>query len=78
MDTGQDGTRQAVEARLDYLRLDASGTDATSDGATPAACSHAPGRPFHNPLVREMLRALGVVTCPTCHEARRILGPRCR
>ena len=42
--------------------------------APPAACSHAPGRQFPDRLVREMLRACGIVTCDRCGEALRILG----
>lgn len=37
-------------------------------------CTHPTGRAFPNPIVRQMLRALGVVTCPRCYQALRILG----
>lgn len=42
----------------------------------PAECEHAPGRVFHDQIVREMLRALGIVTCDRCHQALAILGRR--
>ena len=42
------------------------------------ACAHPIGRAFPDPLVREMLRAFGIVTCPDCGQALRILGPRRR
>lgn len=41
-----------------------------------AACQHAESRRFDEPVVRDMLRALGVVTCDRCHEALRIHGRR--
>jgi hypothetical protein len=40
------------------------------------ACRHPETRRFDDPVVREMLRALGVVTCDRCHEALRIHGRR--
>ena len=33
---------------------------------------HASGKVFPDPLIRQMLRALGVVTCPRCFRALRI------
>ena len=47
-----------------------------SDGAARAGehHGHARGRPVPDPVVRQVLRALGVVTCPDCHEVRRIIG----
>jgi hypothetical protein len=39
-------------------------------------CRHPETRRFDEPVVREMLRALGVVTCDRCHEALRIHGRR--
>jgi len=39
-------------------------------------CTHAPGRVFPHPVVRQMLRALGVVTCDRCGQALGILGRR--
>ena len=44
--------------------------------ALAIACTHPAGRAFPDPLVREMLRAFGIVTCPDCGQALRILGPR--
>jgi hypothetical protein len=41
-------------------------------------CTHPIGREFPDPLVREMLRAFGIVTCPDCGQALRILGRRRR
>jgi hypothetical protein len=46
--------------------------------ALAVACTHPPGRSFPDPLVREMLRACGIVTCPDCGQALRILGRRHR
>jgi hypothetical protein len=37
-------------------------------------CTHAPGRYLPSPVVREMVRAFGVVTCPDCFQVRGILG----
>ena len=42
----------------------------------PERCSHPETRRVDEPIVREMLRALGVVTCERCHEALRIHGRR--
>lgn len=39
-------------------------------------CAHGPGRTIPDQLVREMLRALGVVTCPRCHQVTAIYGKR--
>jgi hypothetical protein len=39
-------------------------------------CTHPETRRVDEPIVREMLRALGVVTCERCHEALRIHGRR--
>ena len=39
-------------------------------------CTHPQTRRVDEPIVREMLRALGVVTCERCHEALRIHGRR--
>ena len=36
---------------------------------------HGRGRAVPDPVIRQVLRALGVVTCPACHEVRRIIGP---
>jgi hypothetical protein len=47
-------------------------------GGLRVACTHPVGRPFPDPLVREMLRAFGIVTCPECGQALRILGRRRR
>jgi hypothetical protein len=44
--------------------------------ALAIACTHPTGRAFPDPLVREMLRAFGIVTCSDCGQALRILGPR--
>jgi hypothetical protein len=46
--------------------------------ALRAVCTHPIGRAFPDPLVREMLRAFGIVTCPDCGQALRILGRRRR
>jgi hypothetical protein len=37
-------------------------------------CSHPTSRTIPVPVVREFLRALGVVTCPSCHAVLRIHG----
>ena len=42
----------------------------------PERCPHPATRRVDEPIVREMLRALGVVTCERCHEALRIHGRR--
>ena len=42
----------------------------------PRGCTHPETRRVDEPIVREMLRALGVVTCERCHEALRIHGRR--
>ena len=39
-------------------------------------CSHAPARIVPAPIVREFLRAVGVETCPSCHQVVRIHGRR--
>ena len=39
-------------------------------------CTHPETRRVDEPIGREMLRALGVVTCERCHEALRIHGRR--
>lgn len=39
-------------------------------------CTHPPARAFPSPLVREFLRALGVVTCSKCGQTLAILGKR--
>lgn len=42
-------------------------------------CAHPPGRPApDSPVVREMLRALGVVVCPRCSVVIRIAAGRGR
>jgi len=58
------------------LRADATSESRPERRLTPTECSHAPGRAFPNPLVREMLRAFGILTCPDCGQALAILGRR--
>ncbi len=43
---------------------------------TPECAAHARNRMFPDPVVREMLRALGVTTCPRCHRALAIATKR--
>jgi hypothetical protein len=42
----------------------------------PRGCTHPETRRVDEPIVREMLRAMGVVTCERCHETLRIHGRR--
>jgi hypothetical protein len=41
-------------------------------------CSHPQARAIPSPLVREFLRALGVLTCSDCGQVLAILGRRAR
>jgi hypothetical protein len=41
-------------------------------------CTHAPGRLIPQPIMREFLRALGVLTCAECAQVTAILGRRAR
>ena len=64
MAVGHDGTYRASRV----------GRSVAPAVAVAVACTHPAGRAFPDPLVREMLRACGIVTCPDCGQALRILG----
>lgn len=52
-----------------------AGDDAGTLDVPP--CPHLPiARTFDPPVLRDMLRALGIETCDTCHQAIRIHGRR--
>ena len=50
--------------------------DAVERPVPVLSCTHGVGRVIPSPIVREMLRALGVETCPRCNQVTAIYGRR--